>query len=75
MICPKKLGRFSWSIGLGIDVGSDTFVWVAIWLRFLSQIHVCILYMSGDISVDFSGSAKDDKVIKVINIKMSILST
>lgn len=41
----------------------------------ISDTCMYILYMSGDISVDFSGSAKDDKVIKVINIKMSILST
>lgn len=75
MICPKKLGRFSWSIGLGIDVGSDTFTLGGNLVTFLiSDTCMYYIYVRGH-SVDSSGSAKNDKVIIVINIKMSIMST
>lgn len=66
MICPKKLGRFSLSIGLGKDVGSNTFT-------LGGNLVTCLISdmysMSVDISEDFSGSAKDVKVIKVIDMK------
>lgn len=75
MICPKKLGRFSWSIGLRIDVGSDTFTLGGNLVTFLiSDTCMYYIYVRGH-SVDSSGSAKNDKVIIVINIKMSIMST
>lgn len=51
MICPKKLGRFSLSIGLGKDVGSDTFTLGGNLVTFLiSDTCMYSIYVRGHFS-------------------------